>query len=73
MTNRYRELLDCVLFEPGEWSAVDPPVADRVPAPDRACLATPAGLLFNELQRAPAPLIGSLEAMLNNARASVPG
>ena len=40
-----QELLDCVLFEPGEWSAVDPPVPTCVPAPDRAGLATPARLL----------------------------
>ena len=36
-----QELLDCVLFEPGEWSSVEPPVATAVPArhtQKRVCL-----------------------------------
>jgi hypothetical protein len=46
-----RSVVDGVLFEPGRWQAdVHREVPPEIPAPDRAHLATPCGLLFNELQ-----------------------
>ena len=45
-----QEVLDAALFEPGGWQPNAPkPMPETVPAPDRACLATPCGLLFQEL------------------------
>ena len=45
-----QEVLDAALFEPGGWQPDAPkPMPETVPAPDRACLATPCGLLFQEL------------------------
>jgi len=45
------EMLDGVIFEPGEWQATEAKsVPVVVPAPDREHLATPLGLLFNELR-----------------------
>jgi hypothetical protein len=52
-------VLDACFFEPGPWQ---PPgsvaVPADVPAPSRAHMATPAGLLLHELSNAPAPLAG---------------
>jgi hypothetical protein len=46
-----RHVLDCVLFEPGEWQRDDDrPEPKCIPAPDRRHLTTPVGLLFNELR-----------------------
>ena len=53
-----QELLDCVMFEPGEWrrdgekggegiEMIPPPVEGPT---GRRCLATPLGMLMNELQ-----------------------
>ena len=42
-----QDVLDAALFEPGGWQPDAPkPMPETVPAPDRACLATPCGLLF---------------------------
>ena len=46
-----RHVLDCVLFEPGEWQKDDLREEPKcIPAPDRRHLTTPVGLLFNELR-----------------------
>jgi len=51
-----------VFFEPGPWQ---PPgsiaVPASIPAPSRAHMATPAGLLLHELSNAPAPLVDAAE------------
>ena len=55
------------LFEPSMWqSAEAKPCPAAIPTPDRVHLATPCGLLFNELQRAPQTVAGPVEAMLAN-------
>jgi len=65
-----QEVLDACLFEPGLWNSPSshdsPGTAMMVPAPDRRSLATPCGLLFNELRCAPAGLVGTLDAILEN-------
>ena len=43
-----------------------------VPVPDRRSLATPCGRLFNELRCAPAGLVGTLDALLENATYPAP-
>ncbi|CAK0887697.1 unnamed protein product [Prorocentrum cordatum] len=63
-------ILDAALFEPGPWQserdeAKGPPT--MVPAPDRSHLGTPAGLLFNELLKAPGPVLEALLCMLRVA------
>ena len=54
-----------MFFEPGPWQ---PPgtvtVLAEVPAPSRAHMATPAGLLLHELSNAPAPLVDAAEEIL---------
>ena len=48
-----RHILDCVVFEPGEWQKNDERnEPDRIPAVSRDHLFTPVGLLFNELRYA---------------------
>lgn len=64
-----RDVLDACLFEPGLWcppTGTDAP-SSAIPAPDRCALATPCGLLFNELRCAPVGLIGALDALFDNA------
>ena len=47
-------ILDSVLFEPGEWRPLEALApSEEVPARDRTPLATPFGLLFNELVHSP--------------------
>ncbi len=63
-----QRLLDCVLFEPSLWRPpTDQDVPQSVPAPDRAHLSTPCGLLLNELVHAPVPLLDALHMMLTHA------
>ena len=61
-------MLDAALFEPGDWhpDAPRPPPAS-IPAPGRSSFATPAGLLLNELQCAPTPLLAHLLELARNA------
>jgi hypothetical protein len=63
-----QHMLDAVLFEPGEWQ---PPVAKTMPkvmpAPNRAHLATPAGLLFQELTHAASAPLAATCAIVDNA------
>ena len=56
--------LDAVLFEPGLWQEASVKTApQRIPAPNRAHLATPAGILFNELTRSPTAICESILAL----------
>ena len=58
-------VLDACFFEPGPWQppgSIDVPA--EVPAPSRAHMATPAGLLLHELANAPAPLVDAAEEIL---------
>ncbi|CAE7697283.1 unnamed protein product [Symbiodinium sp. CCMP2456] len=69
-------VLDAALFEPGQWQSkqaavTGPPSA--VPAPDRSHLATPAGLLFNELLRSPRVLLDTTRLLLDVAVEKDPG
>jgi len=60
-----RQVLDACLFEPGQWQAeFSKQVPSMVPAPTRAHLATPCGLLFNELCKSPTNIVASVEKML---------
>ncbi|CAM9225977.1 unnamed protein product, partial [Phaeothamnion confervicola] len=63
-----QDVLDAALFEPGLWQAAlekQRPMA--IPAPTREHLATPCGLLLNELLKSPGVLLASLEKMLDTA------
>lgn len=61
-----QEVLDACLFEPGQWQAEHAKeVPAVVPPPKRSHLATPCGLLFNELVRSPYNIMASLEKMLD--------
>ena len=63
-----QEVLDAALFEPGLWQPDTKKVMpDTIPAPDRGCLATPAGLLFQELTHSPELLLSCLQQILDNA------
>ena len=54
-------MLDAACFEPGLFQPDAPrPMPTQLPALDREVFATPAGLLVNELQHAPTPLLASL-------------
>ena len=63
-------VLEAALFEPGPWQAPSD-VTDRppttVPGPDRRHLATPAGLLFNELLKSPRVVMEAVLCMLRVA------
>ena len=68
-SEKLRALLDGVLFEPGQWQSISmsqKPLPDTIPY-DRSYLATPAGLLFNELICSPEGVLQSLRNMLNLA------
>ena len=60
-----QSILDAVTFEPGPWA---PPeradVPKEIPAPTRAHMATPSGLLIHELINCPGPLADSAEELL---------
>ena len=54
-------MLDAACFEPGLFQPDTPrPVPTQLPALSRDVFATPVGLLVNELQHAPTPLLASL-------------
>ena len=57
-------VIDGCLFEPGQWfSPLDKKhLPAAVPAVDRSLFATPCGLLFNELIKAPHVCVRSLLA-----------
>eukprot|EP00929_Paragymnodinium_shiwhaense_P090478 TRINITY_DN50674_c0_g1_i1.p1 TRINITY_DN50674_c0_g1~~TRINITY_DN50674_c0_g1_i1.p1 ORF type:complete len:4578 (+),score=1022.66 TRINITY_DN50674_c0_g1_i1:184-13917(+) len=63
-------ILDAVLFEPGSWQprwSAGKGLPETVPAPSRAHLATPAGLLFNELLKSPKCMLGNIYMMTKAA------
>ena len=60
--------LDATLFEPGQWQLERSKELPKcVPAPSRAHLATPAGILFNELTKSPAAVTESVLRMVELA------
>lgn len=60
-----QDVVDAVLFEPGAWQPDEAPVIPKeVPSKDRSYLATPLGLLFNELQKSPQGIVKSLSQLL---------
>ena len=60
-------MLDAVLFEPGSWQPdVEISCPEQVPAPNRKHLATPLGLLFNELQKSPDSVLVAVGKLLTN-------
>jgi hypothetical protein len=63
-----QDVLDAALFEPGAWQPDTPKaMPTKIPAPDRSHLATPCGLLFQELTHSPSVLLDSVVALLDNA------
>ena len=68
MAPQLQAVLDAAVFEPGPWrSPASLGVTEVVPCTDRTTLATPAGLLVQELRYAPAPFVASLEQMIEAA------
>ncbi|PRP79727.1 hypothetical protein PROFUN_12661 [Planoprotostelium fungivorum] len=67
-------IIDSVVFEPGQWQPpTEKVLPTNVPAPDRHFLATPLGLLFNELRLSPEANLKPLNVMLENALDLDPG
>ena len=72
-----QRVIECVVYEPGSWlessETVGQDHADRnvlpdmIPALNRDHLATPAGLLLNELTHSPTTIVKALQLMLENA------
>jgi hypothetical protein len=63
------EVLDCVMFEPGQWQAeAIRPRAENIPTTpeENGVMATPLGLLFNELHFAQEAVTGPIEQMVHN-------
>eukprot|EP00760_Papus_ankaliazontas_P003017 PhM_4_TR11378/c0_g1_i1/m.4426 len=64
-----RELVDAVLFEPSRYLELGCASAPTmIPSEDKRFLATPYGLLLNELHRSPKNLVSSLMSLLKQAR-----
>ena len=62
-------VVDAALFEPAAWQPPgEAPQITHVPVPNRAALATPCGLLLNELQHSPFAALGAVETMLELAQ-----
>ena len=77
-----RAVIEASLFEPGLWrppvsraeGAEVPEVSPSIPAPEGAShLATPCGLLFNELRVSPDACLNAIETLLNLALEMDPG
>jgi hypothetical protein len=66
-----RLILDSVMFEPGKYLRMDMTGVEplMVPTPHPELLATPYGLLINELCRSPDTVIRSILALLKGALA----
>ena len=68
---RMQEVLEAALFEPGAWQEEPrrvPPTCVPLSADERSrVLATPLGLLFNELTHSPSLLLDPLERLLDMA------
>ena len=66
-----QDVIDACLFEPGEWLPPDKSASvPEVPLVDRSGLATPCGLLVNELVNAPTSTLKPIESLLELAQAS---
>ena len=65
-TAELQDVLDAVLFEPGMWQAahVKEPTACIPPPEGRLHLATPCGLLVNELVQSPMVLMLAAKDMV---------
>ena len=60
-----QSILDAVMFEPGPWAPPEQAIVPKeIPAPTRAHMAMPTGLLMHELINCPAPLADSAEELL---------
>eukprot|EP00457_Paulinella_chromatophora_P000002 gb/GEZN01000002.1/.p1 GENE.gb/GEZN01000002.1/~~gb/GEZN01000002.1/.p1 ORF type:complete len:6816 (+),score=1425.09 gb/GEZN01000002.1/:114-20561(+) len=70
-SSKLRRILDSVLFEPGRYLAVNRTGVEpvMVPTPHKDLLASPYGLLFNELVRAPDTVLHSVVVLLDAALA----
>lgn len=70
-SHKLRGILDSVLFEPGRYLALDlvGVAPTMVPTPHVGLLATPFGLLLNELTRSPNTVLQALDALLEGALA----
>lgn len=69
-----QHVMDAVLFEPGAWQeALNKDRPTTVPAPNRDHLATPCGLLFNELEKSPHNIVRCMDKMLEIALELDPG
>jgi len=65
-SRQLRNVLDCVMFEPAEWSPPSNTMLPAVvPASTRRHLATPCGMLFRELQCSPKGVISALNTLLD--------
>lgn len=67
-SSKLQAALDAALFEPGLWqpdARKTPPA--KIPAPTRAHLATPSGVLFNELTRSPTAVSESVLSLVGLA------
>ncbi|CAM9947763.1 unnamed protein product, partial [Discosporangium mesarthrocarpum] len=63
-----QEVLDATLFEPAQWqAATEKFMPTHIPAVGRDHMATPCGLLFNELLKSPKVLLSSLDKILDIA------
>eukprot|EP00940_MAST-03C_sp_MAST-3C-sp2_P002781 g2781.t1 len=72
-----QRLIDCVVFEPGVWRPPEKNIGqefadrsklpDMIPSPSRDHLATPAGLLINELAHSPETILDALWQILENS------
>ena len=63
-----QDVLDAVLFEPAQWKSENFIKSEGlVPSPNRELMATPCGLLFNELQKSPNVILKSIDEMIDFA------
>lgn len=70
-SHKLRNILDSVMFEPGRYLALDlvGVAPTMVPTPHQNLLATPFGLLLNELVRSPDTVLIALDTLLEGALA----
>eukprot|EP01065_Artemidia_motanka_P043555 TRINITY_DN6056_c0_g2_i1.p1 TRINITY_DN6056_c0_g2~~TRINITY_DN6056_c0_g2_i1.p1 ORF type:complete len:3869 (+),score=962.49 TRINITY_DN6056_c0_g2_i1:109-11715(+) len=60
-----QRVVDATLFEPGSWRHADDKVqVSSIPASDRRHLATPAGMLYRELEASPEPVLAAVQQLL---------
>ena len=64
---KLQAVLDAVVFEPAAWRRYGIEMPSTIPAADRGSLSTPAGLLLNELSRAPTGVVATLGQMIDLA------